>query len=209
MISISHNTLIHKQIPKDMFYSHFHVSKSIRNKFISDVESIFMEWKLTEETLHLNKKSHIKEIDGLLLQTYDETCNDKVLETITKLPRKVFLVLGTGAKRQAAIFYRRLYRTPWMDKRLIELEVNGNTLDNIWIHLIEQIALPKEDWGSTSFTILDKRLAYWNHFRDLKKEIERLEKAARKETQPKKKYELYTKMQEYQKQLEDWQNGKA
>ncbi len=87
--------------------------------------------------------------------------------------------------------------TPWEKTENISIELKGLDLDKVWENIIIQIGGVNIDDGNTfdEQIVIDERRA------KLQKEIDRLEKLARAEKQPKKKFELVRKRQELIKQL--------
>ena len=71
-------------------------------------------------------------------------------------------------------------------------------MDAVWENIIVQIGGIMIDQGNT----LDEQIAVDEQKAKLQKEISRLEKLARAEKQPKKKFDLVLKMKELKKELE-------
>ena len=62
--------------------------------------------------------------------------------------------------------------------------------------------------AADSLTI-DQRLALQEKIVKLEKQIQKTEAAAWKETQPKKRFDLYQKVQKYKQELEDLKRGES
>lgn len=78
------------------------------------------------------------------------------------------------------------------------LPLTGLNLDQAWEHIVAQIAGIDREPGRD----LDEQLAQAAQREKLKKEIARLEKQARAERQPKKKFELVQKIKAKQQEVE-------
>ena len=96
-----------------------------------------------------------------------------------------------------------------MDHDKITLKLQGYSLDEIWDSFIAQIALYKECAKETVDPSIEYRLAIQDQILKLEKQIAKTENAMWKEPQPKKKFELHTRLREYQKKLEDLKHGKS
>ena len=72
---------------------------------------------------------------------------------------------------------------------------------------IEQIALVGEEGKTDENRSIDERLHLQEKIGKLTKLIEKTERAAWKEVQPKKKFELFQKLKRYKKEWEDLQRG--
>ena len=96
-----------------------------------------------------------------------------------------------------------------MKEKDLSLTLSGNTLDEIWDDLIRQIAISSEVVLNKKNQAIDEQLKMQDEMNRLKKLIQKAEAAAWKEQQPKKRFELYTRLQNYKKQLEENTHGKA
>ena len=95
-----------------------------------------------------------------------------------------------------------MYNTDWINENEISLKLNGSSLDEIWQSFIEQTALYRERAENSGSLSIDERLALQEQITKLEKLIAKTEKSAWKEQQPKKKFELYSKLKQYQKELQ-------
>lgn len=111
--------------------------------------------------------------------------------------------------QQLALYHSKLYRTQWMDASEISLKPQGFSLDEIWEAFVEQIALYDERAEKSSSLSVDERLALQEQILKLEKLIVKTEAAAWKEQQPKKQFELYTRLRGYKKELEDLKHGES
>ena len=208
MIDFPAATTVHKRMPKEAFYKHLSMTKVLKEKFISDVDRIFVENSLTKDSLNLTAESKIEEILLLSLFLKKQEFDAKIIEAIAKqnLHKLIFLLIYED-NRQMAIWYNKLYRTKWMSLADTELKAQGFSLDEIWDSFIEQIAVYEEHSKAAEGLSIDERLAMQQQIIKLEKQIQRTEAAAWKEQQPKKQFELYQRMQMYKNKLEELKNG--
>lgn len=208
MIDFPEVTHIHKRLPKEAFYKYLPKSAKLKEKFISDIDKIFVEWDLTQRSLHLEKSSDKNEILILLIELKKQNYETKIIEAIEKQnSHKLVFILSFEKYRQLALYYHgKLYRTEWMQADDINLSANGSSINAIWENLIVQIALSDETGEIKSLSI-DARLERQEKINILTKLIEKTEAAVWKERQPKKKFELHEKVQGYKKELEKKKNG--
>ena len=54
MIDFPAATAVHRKMPKEAFYKHLPLTKPLKDKFVSDVDRIYVENSLTRETLTLH-----------------------------------------------------------------------------------------------------------------------------------------------------------
>ncbi len=210
MIEFPAATAVHRRLPKEAFYKHLPLTKILKEKFVSDVDRIVVENSFTKENLNLASDAEIKEIMLLSISLKKQEFDGKVIETIAKQnPHKLVFLLSFEDQQQLAVYHNKLYRTLWMAHDEIELKLQGYSLDEIWDSFIEQIALYEERAEETADLSMENRLAIQDQILKLEKQIDKTENAMWKEQQPKKKFELHTRLREYQKKLEDLKHGKS
>lgn len=210
MIEFPAATAVHRRLPKEAFYKHLPLTKILKEKLVSDVDRIVVENSFTKENLNLASDAEIKEIMLLSISLKKQEFDGKVIETIAKQnPHKLVFLLSFEDQQQLAVYHNKLYRTLWMAHDEIELKLQGYSLDEIWDSFIEQIALYEERAEETADLSMENRLAIQDQILKLEKQIDKTENAMWKEQQPKKKFELHTRLREYQKKLEDLKHGKS
>ena len=96
-----------------------------------------------------------------------------------------------------------------MDASEVNLKPQGFSLDEIWDVFVEQIALYEERAEKADSLSVDERLALQEQILKLEKLIEKTEAAAWKEQQPKKQFELYTRLRGYKQKLEELKHGES
>lgn len=204
MIDFPSATAVCRRIPKEAFYKHLPLTKALKEKFVSDVDRIVVENSLTKDNLNLAADSEIKEILLLSISLKRQEFDGKVIEAIARQnPHRLVFLLVYGNSRQLALYHGRLYRTRWMDDDEVNLELRGFSLDEIWDAFVEQIALADTQAEKAGTLSVDERLALQEQILKLEKLIAKTEAAAWKEQQPKKQFELYSRLREYRKQLEE------
>lgn len=210
MINFPEATIVHRRMPKEAFYKRLSLTTALKDKFVSDVDRIYVENSLTKDNLNLTAESDVKEILLLSISLKKQEFDGKVVEAIARQnPHRLVFLLSYEDQRQLALYHSKLYRTEWMPEDELKLDANGFSLEEIWDGLIEQIALYEERANTAENLSIDQRLALQEKILKLEKQITKTEAAAWKEQQPKKRFELYTRVQSYKQQLEELKNGQA
>lgn len=208
MIDFPAATAVHRRLPKEAFYKHLPLTTALKDKFVSDVDRITVENSLTKENLNLAADGEIKEILLLSISLKKQEFDAKIVEAIARQnPHKLVFHLTFGDTGQLALYHGKLYRTAWMPEAEVALSAKGYSLDEIWAGLIEQIALQEERTQAPTGRSIEERLTLQDQILKLEKLIAKTEAAAWKEQQPKKRFELYSKLQNYKKELEELKNG--
>ena len=99
-------------------------------------------------------------------------------------------MLEAERRQRLAVFQTRLYMTDWIEANSLRLPLVGLNLDKVWENIVSQIAGIEMEQGRS----LDDQLVVAAQREKLQREIARLEKQARAERQPKKKFELVQKL---------------
>lgn len=207
MIDFPVATEVHKRIPKESFYKNLSLTKALKEKFVSDVDRIFVENSLTKDNLNLITESKINEILLLSIFLKKREIDVKIIETIAKQnPHKLIFLLIYEDSRKLAIWHRKLYCTEWILSSETKLKAQGFSLDEIWDSFIEQIAIYEEHAKVAEELTIDERLVMQEQIIKLEKQIQKTEAAAWKEQQPKKRFELYQRLQVYKSRLEELKN---
>lgn len=207
MIDFPESTKTNRRIPKEAFYKHLSLSTALKSKFVSDISRIVAENSLTKENLNLVKDSEIKEILLLSIELKKQDYDQRIIESISKgNPHKLVFLISYEGQRQLAVYYQKLYLTEWMPKNKVELHLFGDSLDNIWSGLVRQVAIGPDVQSSSNLS-LDDQLGRLDEIKLLQQQIQKLEKAAWGETQPKKKFALYQDLKKHKEQLEVLKRG--
>lgn len=207
MICFPSTAYVGRRMPKEAFYKQLSLAADVRQSFVSDVQRITMEYVLTPESIHVDICDDLKEILILELQMKGTDSDYRIIENIARQNQhKILFHLKYDTKEQLALYQGKLYKTDWRDLADFELRLFGNNLIEIWEGFIEQIALPDEAGPAANLSI-DARLKKQESIKRLQKEIDRMERMTRKEQQPKLKFELYQKLQEKKRELEEMVNG--
>ena len=198
MFGLPEKTELNKQLPKKAIYTKFSMNNAQKEKFDADISRIVIVNEISPSTVNIAAGKEVSSFYVLLLSLKRTDYDTKTIELITKLiPQKMLLVLEYEGKACLAVWRTKLIRTEWQPLDSISIDISGLDLDAVWDNAIMQIGGITVAEGNT----LDEQITV-NAERDkLLKEIEMLEKKARKETQPKKKYELVQQINYLKKQL--------
>ncbi len=97
-----------------------------------------------------------------------------------------------------AVYHTKLIQTEWMPKSELSVELKGFDLDAVWENIIIQVGGIRMEQGHS----LDEQIALDEKRAKIQKEIDRLEKLARAEKQPKKKFELVQEIKKLKEQVD-------
>ena len=198
MFGLPEKTELNKQLPKKAIYTKFSMNNAQKEKFDADISRIVIVNEISPATVNIAAGKDVSSFYVLLLSLKRIDYDTKTIELITKLiPQKMLLVLEYEVKACLAVWSTKLIRSDWQPLDSISIDISGLDLDAVWDNAIMQIGGITVAEGNT----LDEQIAANTEREKLLKEIEILEKKARKESQPKKKFELIQQINYLKKQL--------
>lgn len=214
MLSLPQSTEYNKRIPKQKFYENLTLTPQVKRGFIDGIKLIYWRNKLAEDTVHIPKGEKVAEIEVFEIKLSGPALDEAVLRQIDKeIPYHILFLLAFEGKVQAWIGYKeasagansfkvnRYYHTDWQAEADLSLRLEGLTLDAVYENLVRQIAGTSLECGIGNEELsLGETIALNEKREKLQKEIARLEKLAWAEKQPKKKFELFIKLQKLLKE---------
>lgn len=201
MITFPSTARVGRIMPKEAFYKQLALSPELKNKFVSDVWRITVEYTLTADSIHVDQSNEIHEILILSIQLKKEEFDYRIVEAIARQnAHKIVFILIYEDRSQLVLYYSKLYKTEWQPTEMILLDAKGRDLEAIWQGFIEQIVLVPEHREIEGLSV-DEQIRRQDEIAKLQRDIEKLKRMTRKEIQPKKKFELYQQIQDYQNRL--------
>ena len=213
MFDFPKSTEFNKRIPKQKFYENIDVSPALKKLFVEQIKLIHWRNKLAESTLNIVPGQAVTEIEVIEIKLTQPQLDEAVLRQMDKeIPYHILFVLTYGNKVQAWTGYKeaaesgnnafkvnKYYHTEWMLEDELTLEIEGLNMDAVWDNFIIQVGGLEITQGNS----LEEQIALDERKAKLTKEIEKLEKQARKEKQPNKKFQLAQQAKNLKAELED------
>ncbi len=198
MLGLPKATELSKQLPKNAIYAKFQMNTAEKAKIDADISRITIVNEVSAEKVHIAAGDQVKSFFVLLVALKKKDFDDKTIITISKLiPQNMLLVLECGDEAKLATYHTKLMQTEWKQKEALSVELKGLNLDSVWENIIMQIGGITIDQGNT----LDEQIAADEYRQKIEKEIAKLEKQARAEKQPKKKFELAQQIKKLKDEL--------
>lgn len=198
MLGLPKATELSKPLPKNAIYAKFQMNTAEKAKIDADISRITIVNEVSAEKVHIAAGDQVKSFFVLLVALKKKDFDDKTIITISKLiPQNMLLVLECGNEAKLATYHTKLMQTEWKRKEALSVELKGLNLDSAWENIIMQIGGITIDQGNT----LDEQIAADEHRQKIEKEIAKLEKQARAEKQPKKKFELVQQIKKLKDEL--------
>lgn len=187
LLGLPKTTELNKQLPKKAIYAKFQMSPAAKAKFDADISRINIVGEISPNTTGIAQGQTVSSIFVLQVILKQHNFQASTIAQISKLiDQNMLLILDCGADRKLAIYHTKLIQTEWGSADVCIIELKGLDLDSVWENLVKSL-----EGGVWSEELsLDENIALHEQQAKLQKEITRLEKLARAEKQPKKKFEL-------------------
>ena len=201
MLNLPEITQLQKNLPKSQIYKKFQLNNAQQTKFDLDISRIDIVNEISSRTIPaIRVGSKVKSFYVLSVRLKKKIIDYKNIERIAKLiPQNLVFALQFEEEIQLVVFCERMFTTAWIPEAQVQLELQGLTFDEVWENIIKKIE--GGEWDSN--LSLSENIELKEKKEKLQKEIAKLEKLARKEIQPKKKFELVSQ----KRNLEDELNG--
>lgn len=213
MFNLPETTLVNKKIPKNKFYEKLQTGKTLREKFVRQVDFILWKHKLSRHTVNLSPTKEVEEIQVFEVHLKQKTLSREVLESIDQaVPYPILFALVYHDEVQLAVAYKKRSKqhedrfvvdsycySPWQKIEAVSLDLlKGLDLQAVYENIIKRLMFVRESIGQNLEQALEKQKAAER----LKRAIAALEAKIRREPQFNRKVEYNLKLEEKRKELE-------
>lgn len=200
MFDLPNSCLVDKFIPKKIFYEKLGISNNLKNEFINLVEKIVWKYKLSSDTLGVNKTDSVEEIQIFEIYLKEKIFPKNIIKIISKgIPYKILFMIKYESDYCYAIKVEDVYFTYWNED--INIDFKGLTLETIYENIVKKII--KEENNNNDFEIIIENNSKKN---ELLKKIEQLKNKIKQEHQFNRKLELNQTLRKLEKELEELEN---
>lgn len=200
MYNLPQSTEINKALPKTVLYEKFELKPSQQKAFDADVSRMVITNVLSSHTLPaVAEGQNVKTIYVVTVQLKrKQYVSGKSIELLSRLiPQKMVLVLEHDDKMQLAVHHSRLLTSEWMNEDVVDIPILGLDFDKVWENIVAAVGGIVLDNAISIDEQLDKD---WKR-QQTEQKIAQLEKRARIEKQPRKKWELVAEIRRLEKEL--------
>lgn len=191
MLGLPKSTEMNKQLPKKSIYAKFQMNTAAKDKIDADISRITIVNEIAPTKINIPAGDEVGSFFVLLVTLKKKDFDEKTITTLSKLiPQNILLVLEFEKQSKLAIYHTKLMQTDWKPSESCTIELRGLNLDTVWKNIVVDIGSVSIADGNT----LEEQIAADEYRQKIEKEIAKLEKRARAEKQPKKKFELVQKV---------------
>ena len=180
MLGLPKSTEMNKQLPKKAIYAKFQMNTAVKDKIDADISRITIVNEISPGRINIPAGEEVGSFFVLLVALKKKDFDEKTIAALSKLiPQNILFVLEFEGQSKLAVYRTKLMQTDWKP-------TESCTLDKVWENIVVDIGEVSIADGNT----LDEQIAADERQQKIEKEIAKLEKQARAEKQPKKKFEL-------------------
>ncbi len=196
MIDFPEGTACNKILQKKTFYEKLSFNAVQKSLFVNEIEKIIWRNKLSSSTLNLQPGKRVTELQVLEVVLKRQSICFPALKLLGKgIPYHLLFLLRLGDQVSACIGYREtaeapvqeFFHTGWMTFAELPLQVLGLTMDDVYDNFIRQIHQGLEEHETVPLT---EAIRAAGRKQQIEKQLARLEKQARTEKQPRRKFDL-------------------
>lgn len=201
MLKLPEVTQLQKSLPKVQIYRKFQLTNSQQTKFDADISRIDIVNEVSSRTIPSIKEGEkVKNFYVLSVTLKTKDYETRNIERIAKLiPQNLVFSLQFEEEIQIAVFCEKVFATDWMPESKASIQLTGLNFDEVWENIIKKIEGGEWDNDLT----LEENIDLKERKEKLQKEIEKIEKLARKETQPKKKFEYVSQKRKLEEEIKN------
>jgi len=189
-IDLPKSTLLNKFIPKNVFFKKSVVNSKLKTEFTDKIQKITWKYKISEETLWINKTDKIQEIEIFEINLKEKVIPKNVLKVIDKsIPYPILYIFTYEDDYSYWITLKweklwNYYFSDWNEN--IEFEFNGIDIEKVFEDIIKKFIKDIE----TNDKKFDEIIEIDNKRIFLEKDTEKLKNKIKNEKQFNKKVEL-------------------
>lgn len=201
MLGLPASTEIKKIIPKKKVSEHFaaEMNADRRRSFDADIARITVCNEVSTLSLNLadGKDVHAFFVVQVSLRR-KEFDRQNIVFIARTFGQNLVLVLTCAQEERLALWQTKLIMDQWQPAGSQTLYLQGLNMDAVWESVVTQIGHIEIKDGHT----LNEQIALDDRRAKLQKEIDKLEKQARAEKQPKRKFDLVQEIKKRQAEME-------
>ncbi|MGN0735136.1 MAG: DUF4391 domain-containing protein [Anaerovoracaceae bacterium] len=198
MLGLPKTTEIRKQISKKAVYSKFQMNTAAKEKFDADISRVLLVNEVNPDSVNIPTGENVRGFFVMLVVLKRRDLDEKIIASLSKMIKQnILFVIEYEGESKLAIYHTKLMQTDWKSSDEQRIELQGLNLDKVWENIVIAVGGVNIEEGNT----LEQQIATDEKRRKLEREIDKLEKQARAELQPRKKFELVREKRRIEREL--------
>lgn len=201
MFNLPATTDVQKVINKKTIFEHLNISASDRKLFDEQITKITIVAEISPKTVNIAITENDPFIFILLIQLKSQNCDRRNIDLLAKVINQR-LLFALQYKEEVHFATKRADRVLFSKRQSLnkwELRLEGLNLNYIW----NQLTIDIFDISIRKGKTIDESILINEQRSKLQEQINRIDKRARIESQPRRKREFVEEVRKLQKQLEE------
>lgn len=195
MLGFPEITEIRRPIPKEEFFKYFEISGKVKQRFNEEIHSIIVRNIISPENTNIDRGKEVSAIYVIELQADAPEINDKELLLLNRMGHKAIYAETYGQNCRLAVYEGIIFKTEWHNINDFSIPIKGPDTDSAWAEIVRSIGhLPRD----MPLNVAIEREA---HDREIRSQIDALEKKLVNEKQHHCKREIYQEIVKLKSQL--------
>ena len=187
MFGLPQSTELNRQLPKKSIFDKFKMNKADRAKFDADIQRLAIIGEVSPSTINILAGENVAAFYVILVSLRTQDYDKKNIALLSKLiEQNMLFVLEFEGKARLAVFRTKFFQTEWIPFQELTIKLGGLNLDTVWENIIIQIGGVEMEQGNT----LNEQIRIDEEQVRLQQKINKLERQARTEKQPRRKFDL-------------------
>lgn len=205
MLGLPPSTEINKQLPKKTIFNKFMPDSADRKLFDDQISRLTIAAEISPQTVNVTPNTDVSAIFIILVTLKTLECDKKNIALLSKLiDQRMLFVLKSGEGARLAVFRAGKVLIS-KNEPLVDLKIPliGLDLEDVWKNIIARVG----GFDLTEDQDIDEIIIAHERKEKLNKQISLLEKKAKKERQPRRKWDIANEIKKLKTELEEISNG--
>ena len=191
------STLVNRVYAKNKFYKNLMISNATKDEFVNDIDSITWMYKLSPDTIGINKTEETEEIEIFEIKLKNKMIPKYVIKTICKgVPYKLLFILKYSDDICYSVKIDEVYSSEWNEK--IDFNFNALTLDILYQNIVKVIIKENDNNKDFESIIVNKE-----KIDELNKKINNLKSKVNNEKQFNRRVEYNRELKKLENEMEE------
>ena len=198
MLGLPHSTEVKRPLPKAQLFRRFDWTASQRERFDAEVSRLdFVNWISPHTVPAIAVGDEVKEIFVIEVSLKSDDFDTNTISLLAKyIPQHIIYLLRYEDEAMLAAYHGKLFTAPWQALDAISLTLSGLNLDAVWENIVSTIG----DFSVDQDKSLTEQIKIDEERYKILRQIESLERQMKATKQPRRKRELFVKLQKLKQQ---------
>ena len=199
MYGLPQATELNKQLPKKGILAKAKLNPKGRAEFDADISKLAIVAEISLTTTNLPPGDSVAAFYVIQVSLRRKDYKQKNIMQLAKLiGQNLLFVLEYEGQARLAVYHTKLLQSDWIPLEEVVIKLSGLDLDAVWENIVILAGGVKVEAGYT----LDEQIMADEEREKLRRKINKLERLARNEKQPRRKFELVQEVRKMVNKLE-------